>query len=165
MKAFIRSVWNLTDQHYSVFACFTWHRKHQIPLSILIAFYLRSYPQATEQPQVILRFLPFCFEWFDSHCKKVMTRLVLVQINLMAWYYFSAHALVWMPPCNLQHGLWFAHPLIMLLVLPMVSGEPWWWLSELISFSCVGCLLKAYPSRSWDFCYNGLTNFLEKWFV
>lgn len=52
-----------------------------------------------------------------------MTRLVLMKVGLMALYYFSAQVLVWMSACNLEHGLWFDHPLIMLLVLPAVSGE------------------------------------------
>lgn len=46
-----------------------------------------------------------------------------MKVGLMALYYFSAQVLVWMSACNLEHGLWFDHPLIMLLVLPAVSGE------------------------------------------
>lgn len=40
----------------------------------------------------------------------------------MALYYFSAQVLLWMSACSLEHGLWFDHALIMLLVLPAVSG-------------------------------------------
>lgn len=51
-----------------------------------------------------------------------MTRPGLMKINLMALYYFPAQVLLWMSACSLEHGLWFDHALIMLLVLPAVSG-------------------------------------------
>lgn len=49
----------------------------------------------TGQPEVTLKiFAPFCFEWLDSHCKKVMARLVLLEFSLMGCL-FSAQAFMW----------------------------------------------------------------------
>lgn len=49
----------------------------------------------TERPEVTLKiFAPFCYEWLHSHCKKVMARLVLLEVNLMG-YSCSVQVLMW----------------------------------------------------------------------
>lgn len=67
----------------------------------------------------------------------------------MTSYCFSAQVLTWLSACNLEHGLWFDHPQMMLLV--GIASNQWRTVQcggNFISCSYVGYLLTAYPSSS-----------------